>query len=521
MSAGRVRSQLGTPYVSLIAVPPHSQHLQPTALQLEIQLSYERKLLERVDCLRHLTTAQIDAIIQAGVRVEVREGVQIVSEGITSKSLMYIVTQGTCKATRRYDFSPEAAPSVIGYYDIGDHFGGAALLQNSPTSLRTVTVTADTPVTVLALSRQSFGDVLEPVLAALSRELEHRRWLLAYRNRVPLPELSKKATIGKGNFGTVWLTSYVPAPSFGDDPSEVPPIVPYAVKSVAKSRVIGSKRTIDGTVSERALLSTLNHPGIPKLVGAYQTPVAVHLIMEYVQGGDLLRLLGERRSLDIEATRFYTANMNSILSYLRGLDVAHRDVKPENIMIDARGYLKLVDFGASKVVEEGRSFTSCGTPEYMAPEVVCAQAHSCEVDVWALGVLVFQMLVGQSPFEASEPREVLRKVVAYSKGEASLPFPWFFNAEAQALISALLTANLDDRLSPHQVQHHVFLKGIEQLKIEARALIAPYMPTLADEFDASCSLNLTYDENATTEASPNAATGSGSFPGFAFCNTEW
>lgn len=143
----------------------------------------------------------------------------------------------------------------------------------------------------------------------------------------------------------------------------------------------------------------MNHPFIVKLYNSFQNDKKLFFILEYCPGGELFGLLSKKQRLSEEQAKFYSAQMILAIEYLHGRDIIYRDLKPENILIDEQGYLRLTDFGLSKMdIVESNAFSVCGTPEYLAPEILYKQGHGKPVDWWCLGSLIYEMVVGLPPF---------------------------------------------------------------------------------------------------------------------------
>jgi len=174
------------------------------------------------------------------------------------------------------------------------------------------------------------------------------------------------------------------------------------------------------------------------------------------------------------------------------MSIAHRDLKPENLLLTLRGYIKLVDFGNARVVSDSaQCFTFCGTPEYMAPEIVTGEPHSLPVDWWAIGVLLYEMLLGHTPFSqrgSDEPNtKIYLRILAYARrgSQARLPLPpCCFPSEAAALLSELITVNPAKRMTARKCMTHPFFESINFVRIEQRALVAPQVGRLASSQSA-------------------------------------
>ena len=144
--------------------------------------------------------------------------------------------------------------------------------------------------------------------------------------------------------------------------------------------------------------------------GFLQDDRYIYFITELLKGGDLFTYHRAAEKFNLKQTIFYGAQIVSIFEYLHSKDICYRDLKPENIMISDEGYLKMIDFGFAKVVTK-RTFTICGTPEYIAPEILLNQGHGKPVDWWTLGILVYEMLAGFPPFQDEDPMNIYRKII--------------------------------------------------------------------------------------------------------------
>jgi len=188
--------------------------------------------------------------------------------------------------------------------------------------------------------------------------------------------------------------------------------------------------------------------------------------------------------LDEATSCLYGSMVTSAFAYLHARKIAHRDLKPENLLFDREGYLKLVDFGFAKVIKD-RTWTLCGTPEYLAPEIISNKGHNVGADWWTLGILIYEMLVGQPPFVADN------QIATYHKSmRGKYKIPQNFPRAAKDMISKLLCHNPAARLGTWKggakdVIQHEFFKPIDWHKLEARQVQVPYVPTLKDPLDTS------------------------------------
>lgn len=175
----------------------------------------------------------------------------------------------------------------------------------------------------------------------------------------------------------------------------------YAMKILKKFEIIKTKQ-VDHVISENSILVEIDHPFLVGLKGFTQDARYLYFLMDYIPGGELFTYLRTEGQLDAEQARFYAAQVTIMFEYMHSKNIIYRDLKPENILIDEEGYLKLTDFGFAKFCE-GKTYTLCGTPEYLAPEVLLNKGHSKPVDWWTLGILTYEMIAGIDPFNADDP----------------------------------------------------------------------------------------------------------------------
>jgi serine/threonine protein kinase len=208
--------------------------------------------------------------------------------------------------------------------------------------------------------------------------------------------------------------------------------------------------------------------------------------MECIGGGELFTHLRKARRFTDEQAKFYGAQIASVFQYMHSKKVIHRDLKPENILLEKDGYCKLTDFGFAKELEPGqRTYTLCGTPEYIAPEVLLNKGHGRAVDWWTLGILIFEMLAGQPPFVDDEPMGIYQKILA-----GKIEYPKSFDKYAKDLIKNLLVADLSKRYGTlkngaDDIMKHKWFSSINFEKLYNKAIVSPYKPSMKDEQDTS------------------------------------
>jgi serine/threonine protein kinase len=211
-----------------------------------------------------------------------------------------------------------------------------------------------------------------------------------------------------------------------------------AFKKIAKFDII-KLRQIEHLKNETAILNSISHPFIIRMEGITQDQKFLYIALEYFPGGDFFRFLRSRERLSPTQASFYAAQVTLIFEYLHSLSVVYRDLKPENLLMGSDGYLRLADFGFAKILK-GRTYTLCGTPEYLAPEVITRKGHGKGFDWWTLGVLLYEMIAGIDPFHDEDPMSVYQNIL-----EGELRFPRQFDPEARSLVKHLLQHDLGKR----------------------------------------------------------------------------
>lgn len=207
------------------------------------------------------------------------------------------------------------------------------------------------------------------------------------------------------------------------------------------------------------------------------------MILDYINGGELFYHLKKEGKFNVDRVRIYAAEIASAMAHLHSLGIVYRDLKPENILLDSSGHIVITDFGLSKVIpkdnKEG-THTFCGTPEYLAPEVLRGQGHGHAVDWWSLGTLIYEMLTGLPPFYSKNINVMYQKILS-----GQLTFPSYIDEDAQDLLEGLLCRDVDRRFSAKEVKSHPFFKDIDWEKLKRREIEPPWKPSVKSESDIS------------------------------------
>ncbi|VDK87871.1 unnamed protein product [Dibothriocephalus latus] len=268
--------------------------------------------------------------------------------------------------------------------------------------------------------------------------------------------------LGKGGFGEVRLLRHKTTLTW------------HAAKILLKSEVI-SKGHVSHVNNERAILALCDMPLIVKLNHAFQDVARLYLVMEFVPGGDLFMLLRSMHKFNEEVANFFGSQVFMALEYLHALRIIHRDVKPENILISNKGYLKLADFGFAKIVEK-RTYTFCGTPEYLAPEIILHRGYGPSVDWWAFGILLFEMVIGRSPFYSSDVGNIYSKIV---NADLCIPPSAKLSESLKHLIGNLLQKEVSKRYGSlregsFEIRRHAWFADVDWSALFHQKVVPPY-----------------------------------------------
>ncbi|XP_033328668.1 cGMP-dependent protein kinase for isoform X2 [Megalopta genalis] len=388
----------------------------------------------------------------------------------------FIISRGQVRVTIKQPDSPE--DKYIRTLGKGDFFGEKALQGDD---LRTANIIADDPegVSCLVIDRETFNQLissLDEIRTRYRDELAAGRRLNEEFRELRLQDLRPLATLGVGGFGRVELVQIS-----GDSSRS------FALKQMKKAQIVETRQQ-QHIMSEKRIMGEADCDFIVKLFKTFKDRKYLYMLMEACLGGELWTVLRDKGHFDDGTTRFYTACVVEAFDYLHSRNIIYRDLKPENLLLDSQGYVKLVDFGFAKRLDHGRkTWTFCGTPEYVAPEVILNKGHDISADYWSLGVLMFELLTGTPPFTGGDPMKTYNIIL---KGIDAIEFPRSITRNATALIKKLCRDNPAERLGYQkggisEIQKHKWFDGFNWEGLRSRTLEPPIMPRVQGATDTT------------------------------------
>merc|ERR1719460_727612 len=290
--------------------------------------------------------------------------------------------------------------------------------------------------------------------------------------KIKKAELRPLGLLGCGGFGAVEMVEHVPT---GDC---------YALKALSKGYVLktGMQKSV---ISEKDVQLMCDSPFIVKLYETYNSDQSLYLLLELALGGELYATYNKKGLWGNEkCAKFYVTGTVFAFDHLHEKKIIFRDLKPENLLLNEGGRVKLTDMGLAKVVV-GKTYTTCGTPDYFAPELIASKGHTDAVDWWTLGILTFELMSGHPPFESASPMQIYSKV---QKGIGKVSFPAKLKGTCEDLVKGLCKKEPSDRLpmlpgGGMKLRQHAWYKGFDWEKMKEAKLDPPYKPVVKSQKD--------------------------------------
>ncbi|KAM3913472.1 cGMP-dependent protein kinase 2-like [Leptodactylus fuscus] len=436
----------------------------------------EEKLSKIVDCLEVDFYDKGDYIIREG------------EEGNT----FFIIAKGKVCVTQAVEGSTE--PQEIKSLGVGDYFGEKALISEDVRSANIVAEEDDTQC--LVIDRDTFNQMvgtyqeLQTYLReyvfqlalndhdrrnARRKSLHHsvsrdnsevnqlRELVSRFSSTSPFRYLDVITTLGTGGFGRVELVK------LKDED------MTFALKCIKKKHIVDTHQQ-EHVYWEKNILQQINCPFIIRLYRTFRDAKYVYMLLEVCLGGELWTILRDTGSFEEGTARFCIGCVLEAFDYLHNRGIVYRDLKPENLLLDSEGYIKMVDFGFAKKIGPGKkTWTFCGTPEYVAPEIIMNRGHDFGADYWSLGILIYELLTGSPPFSGTDPIKIYNMVL---KGIEKVDFPHRIGRRSEDLIRRLCRINPAERLGNRKngisdIRKHKWFQGFNWDGLRNRKLLSP------------------------------------------------
>lgn len=350
---------------------------------------------------------------------------------------------------------------------------------------RTVTTLEDCTLGVLTL--EMMKDTIDVTLLEKPKES-----VISSRldTSIKFTNLSCHELLGSGTFGQVWLVGLNGTKNL------------YALK-VQKKKELISHHQVDSVLREKMIMSFIDHPFIITLINAYQDKRSLYMLMRLVQRGELFSVIHTHThdGLSESSAKFYAAGVLEGLSYMHRRHIVYRDLKPENVMLDCDGYTVIVDLGFAKIVPD-KTYTLCGTPLYLAPEVIQCRGHDKGADHWSFGVMIYEMIIGVTPFMDWD--ENLDQVTLFGRiidGKISLSSRKMIK-DAKDLLKRILVPSPVRRLGSFaggdkDIRDHPWFADIDFERLSKKETKAPVIPKTRDPLDEGETWPVEYLEDNT------------------------
>lgn len=438
-------------------------------------------MLKAVPKLKDLSQGKLKKICDCLEEEKFEDGQCIIKQGTNGDSF-YIISEGNVKVTKNEGGGKEAEVCKL---DKGKFFGELAL-QSEDKRAANVYAIGDTKCYSLdrhafinligRLDEQSKTDSGSAVAEETEPAVDAPAKITGGLEKASISDCRVLKSLGQGGFGDVKLV-YFKGAQFEQKP--------YALKCVQKCRIVqyGQQRHI---MDEKNILFQMRSPFVLNLHHTFKDSKQVYLLTDAYLGGDLWRLLHARGPFPDTVARFYIACVVEAFAYLHQRGIVYRDLKPENLMLDINGYLRLVDLGFAKRVPIGnKTWTFCGTPEYIPPEVIANTGHTLSADYWSLGILVYELLTRKTPFRAKDDLTIYENIL---RGIHSVQFSYRVSRKAEMLIKSLCRQEPSERLGyqkggVNDIRKHKWFGGFDWDGFHAQRVPAPILPDVRDPME--------------------------------------
>eukprot|EP00930_Biecheleria_cincta_P030868 TRINITY_DN2139_c0_g2_i1.p1 TRINITY_DN2139_c0_g2~~TRINITY_DN2139_c0_g2_i1.p1 ORF type:complete len:800 (+),score=169.09 TRINITY_DN2139_c0_g2_i1:86-2485(+) len=438
------------------------------------------KYLSRVEILSSLLAAEKVSVAKALMEVHFAKNEVIIRQG-DAGTTFYILFEGEVSVS--VDGEEKVKLKASEDRGTAQYFGERALLNDEPRAATVKVVSKSAKA--LALDREAFDMLLGPLADILARkDGEAQKGGVAppaggksadrdpNRAKIMFADLSKIGLLGAGGFGAVELWEHK---STGET---------YAMKGISKGFIMKTGMQ-DSVITEKNILFMTNSDFIIKLFETFNSKQTIYFLMEPALGGELYSMYQRKGFYGSEKhAKFYSAGVVLAFEHCHERHIIYRDLKPENLLLNEKGQLKVTDMGLAKFVI-GKTYTTCGTPDYFAPEVIASTGHTHAVDWWMLGVLIFEFMTGSAPFEAPYPMQIYAKVL---KGINTVKFPPQLTGPCTDLIKAICQKEPADRLpmlpgGTQNIKDHPWYNKFDWNKFAECAMDAPFVPKVKSKKD--------------------------------------
>jgi cGMP-dependent protein kinase len=416
---------------------------------------------DNIPLFRILSDDKIE-FIQNNLKIEIfKNGKKIINQGDIGDKL-FIIKQG------RVDFFVNSR--YIRSLNDGEEFGAQSLILTN--NKRTATAIANGEVSCYTLTADVFKSILEPSLY----EYFTNKFYLE-DNTIELKDLDNVKELGSGNFGCVNLVKNKKNKQL------------YAIKALDLEQI--KKENLQACVElEKNVLLKIDHPFIMKMVKYLKNENYIFFINEYIKGKELWEVIRDIGLLNKEQTQFYGGSILIAIDYLHRQKIIYRDIKPENVMVNVKGYIKIIDFGTVKEIQD-RTSTIIGTSHYMAPEITKGEGYSFQVDVWSIAICMYEFFCGKLPFgeEYEDPMDIYRAV-----SQEELSFPNFVHDEKfMKLMNKMLKKNPTNRLWKFkQIKEDPYFADFDWNKLISLSYPPPYMIKMKESKDKDNNASMPY-----------------------------